>query len=167
MMIFFAICFSVGIVYFSAIQRFRDLHELRKTEIDDKTSRITIIQGRIYNDTDNFTEKTSNSIINDHLSSFHVGVTNSSAIQRYRNHGKFRKTSQNDHAKTMTPRDKNISMIIFNNTNAVREKAFDIIKASDVEIKFAKDKTTTASSFWNFIRFVIEQEFLTEIRFYI
>ena len=90
-MVLLVICFHFGITNSSAIQRYRDLHEFRKTDPDDKTSGATSFRRIIFNETDNVTtEKTSN--INVHRSStFNLSISRSSAIQRYRDLHEFRK----------------------------------------------------------------------------
>jgi len=161
---YFAVCFCVGITYFYAIQHYGDLHDFQKTDLKENNSTAAIqIQRRIYNDTNDLTEKPSNFTVNNRLSAFNVGTTSSSAIQRYRNLHEFRKTTQND----QTPRDISTHRTVYNNTNYVTEKTPNIIKSSiDTEKQIAiKDKTMTPSSLLSFIRVAGEKAYLTEIRF--
>lgn len=147
-MMYFAICFCVGIAYFSSIQHNRDLHDdFRQTDlIETHSTANTTIQRRIYNDTNGLTEKPSNFTVNNRLSAFNVGSTSSSAIQRYRNLHELRKTIKND----QTSRDISVHRTVYNDTNK--------IKSNDTE----KQKP---SSIWSFIRVANEKAYLTEIRF--
>ena len=110
----------------------------------------------------------------------YVGITNSSAIQRYRSLHKFRKADLNDTVSrtniiqrryvnetavniTATTPSINVNHLSSSNDSSVTGKTY-IIDANDVKKSSTKNKTMTpASSFWNFIRFVGET-YLKEIR---
>lgn len=140
-MICFAICFYIGISNFSAIQRYRDIHEFRKTDPDDKAIRIAKIKNRIFDDdTDAVTtEKASNINVN-HLSTFDNFsskpiIRKSSAIQRYRDLHEFRETGM---MKDKIPRANNIQKNNIDDTGLKKTPT--------------SDKAMTSSS-WNYIRF--------------
>ena len=110
---------------------------------------------------------------------YFVGITNSSAIQRYRGLHKFQKAELNyTNSKTTIIQRRFLNETAVNITattpqiNANHLSSFNVgsvtgntsnIDANDVRKSSTKNKTMTPSSFWNFIRFVVET-YLTEIR---
>jgi len=137
------ICFHFGITNSSAIQRYRDLHEFRKTDPDDKTSGATSFRRIIFNETDNVTtEKTSNINVN-RSSTSNLSIRKSSAIQRYRDLHEFRKPNL-EYDKI--PRTSNNIQENSNNDNIGLEKTT------------TNAKTVLSSLFMNSIRFPSETE---------
>lgn len=161
-MIFF-ICYYIGITNSSAIQRYRGLHESPKMDLNDTSiSRTTInMQKEISNETVTSITEKPQQINANYLSSFHVGITDSSAIQRYRNLHEFRKTNRNDNITRIV----NIHRNTVDGTDDVTSEERSNILANNVEKTITQNKTmASSSSFWNFIRFV-GATYFTEIRF--
>jgi len=143
MVVFFTICFYIGITNSSAIQRYRDQHEFRKTDLDDKKSNITAIK-RIFDDTADVvtTEKASDVNVTQSSTvnfSIRPTISRSSAIQRYRDLHEFRKPNlMND----KTPK-----------TNTIQQNHIDDLSVKKTSINA---KTMTPSLFWSLIRFPSE-----------
>ncbi len=141
-MLFLAICFYTGITNSSAIQRYRDQHEFRKTELDDNTSRATAMQERIFDNTDAeiTTERAANvNVTQSSTLSLRPTISRSSAIQRYRDLHEFRKPNlMND----KIPKTINIQKNNIDDTGVKKTPNGDTIM--------------TSSLFWSLFRFPSE-----------